>query len=63
MLHSFHSAGVHIEEPIAESTLFRAFADREEAAGRIVHADRSWITATSAPASNPHRITIATRAN
>jgi nitric-oxide synthase len=43
VLHSFRSAGVRIEEPIAESRLFRTFAEREEAAGRPVYADWSWI--------------------
>jgi nitric-oxide synthase len=43
VLTSFRNAGVRIEEPIAESALFRTFADREEACGRRVHADWSWI--------------------
>jgi nitric-oxide synthase len=43
VLHSFRQAGVRIAEPTAESTLFRAFADREEAAGRPVYGDWSWI--------------------
>ncbi len=43
VLHSFRSAGVRIEEPIAESALFRTFAEREEAAGRPVYGDWSWI--------------------
>ena len=43
VLHSFRAAGVRIEEPIAESALFRTFAQREEAAGRRVYGDWSWI--------------------
>ena len=43
VLHSFRTAGVRIEEPIDESTLFHTFAEREEAAGREVHGDWSWI--------------------
>jgi nitric-oxide synthase len=43
VLHSFRQAGVRIAEPTAESTLFRTFADREEAAGRPVYGDWSWI--------------------
>ncbi len=43
VLHSFRAAGVRIEEPIAESALFRTFAEREEAAGRPVYGDWSWI--------------------
>jgi nitric-oxide synthase len=43
VLHSFRAAGVRIEEPIAESALFRTFAEREEAAGRRVYGDWSWI--------------------
>ena len=43
VLHSFRAAGVRIEEPVAESALFRTFAEREEAAGRPVYGDWSWI--------------------
>ncbi|MBE7187073.1 nitric oxide synthase oxygenase [Jatrophihabitans endophyticus] len=43
VLHSFRQAGVRIEEPKAESDLFAEFARREDAAGRTVHADWSWI--------------------
>lgn len=43
VLFSFRQAGVRIEEPKAESDLFAEFARREEAAGRPVHADWSWI--------------------
>jgi nitric-oxide synthase, bacterial len=43
VLHSFRAAGVRIEEPGAESRLFRLFAEREEAAGRPVYGDWSWI--------------------
>jgi nitric-oxide synthase len=43
VLHSFRTAGVRIEEPINESALFRTFAEREEAAGREVHGDWSWL--------------------
>lgn len=43
VLHSFRNAGVRIEEPVAESRLFRTFAEREEAAGRPVYGDWSWI--------------------
>ncbi|PZS18335.1 MAG: nitric oxide synthase oxygenase [Pseudonocardiales bacterium] len=43
VLYSFRRAGVRIEEPIAESTLFAEFAEREEAAGRRVYGDWSWI--------------------
>lgn len=43
VLHSFQTAGVRIEEPVAESRLFRIFAEREEAAGRSVFGDWSWI--------------------
>jgi nitric-oxide synthase len=43
VLHSFREAGVRIEEPIGESALFNAFATREEAAGRRVYGDWSWI--------------------
>jgi nitric-oxide synthase len=43
VLYSFRAAGVRIEEPINESTLFRTFAEREEALGRVVHGDWSWL--------------------
>ena len=43
VLHSFRAAGVRIAEPIGESALFAEFAKREEAAGRSVYADWSWI--------------------
>lgn len=43
VLHSFAQAGVRIVEPIGESDLFSVFAGREEAAGRAVHGDWSWI--------------------
>lgn len=43
VLHSFREAGVRIEEPVAESQLFHTFAAREEAAGRPVYGDWSWI--------------------
>ncbi|MDQ2749258.1 MAG: nitric oxide synthase oxygenase [Actinomycetota bacterium] len=43
VLHSFRAAGVRIEEPVAESALFSEFAKREEAAGRRVYGDWSWI--------------------
>jgi nitric-oxide synthase len=43
VLHSFRLAGVRIEEPISESKLFTTFVEREEASGRRVSADWSWI--------------------
>ena len=43
VLHSFCAAGVSIAEPVAESNLFAEFARREEAAGRPVYGDWSWI--------------------
>ena len=43
VLHSFRTAGVRIEEPVAESALFSEFVKREEAAGRRAYGDWSWI--------------------
>ncbi len=43
VLHSFRAAGVQMAEPVAESALFAEFVRREEAAGRVVHGDWSWI--------------------
>jgi nitric-oxide synthase len=43
VLYSFREAGISIADGYNESVRFARFVAREEAAGRVVHADWSWI--------------------
>jgi nitric-oxide synthase, bacterial len=43
VLHSFGQAGVTVSDHHTESELFRSFAEREEAAGRVAYGDWSWL--------------------
>ncbi|TDE14140.1 nitric oxide synthase oxygenase [Jiangella asiatica] len=43
VLHSFDRAGVKIADHHQESSMFMAFADKERRAGRVPHAEWSWV--------------------
>lgn len=43
VLHSFDQAGVKIADHHQESAMFMAFVEKEERAGRVAHAEWSWV--------------------
>ncbi|PSL01108.1 nitric-oxide synthase [Haloactinopolyspora alba] len=53
VLHSFDRAGVKVADHHNESRMFMAFVDKEERAGRVAHAEWSWVVPPMSGASLP----------